>query len=71
MAFAGEAQKNMFFQPKTLIFDQQSQKYFKNRKKYIKIQVFLGFPVEPPVEPYGAHIFFDVTKTDKFASKNA
>ena len=44
MALLGEAQKNMFFQLKTLKFDQQSQKIPQNPKKYMKIQGFLGTP---------------------------
>ena len=49
MALLGEAEK-YFFQPKPLIFDQQSLKILQKTKSLIKksmeIQVFLGFPVD-------------------------
>ena len=53
MAFAGEDQ-NMFFRPKNKILDQTSKKYTKNPKNHVKIQGFLGTPVETPVETPGS-----------------
>ena len=46
MVFAGEAKKNMFFRPQTQIFHKNQ----KNTKNNVKIQGFLGNPVETPVE---------------------
>ena len=50
-----EKLKNIFFQPKTLIFDQQSEKYQTNPKNIIKMHENTGFARVPcgPVDPCG------------------